>query len=103
MANQKTLSIMKNAAWFSALMCPMDYPGLCRGPFVVRPPSAGLLARAWSMLGSTNLNTCDAPNRTFIPLCSMVVSEMRCPSTYVSASMLLGVTVTTPSMFVRSQ
>ena len=57
------------------------YPGLCLGPFAIRPPSTDLLGSAWSWLGSTNLNTWDAPNCTFIPLCSIVVSEMRCPST----------------------
>lgn len=57
------------------------YPGLCLGPLTARPPSPGLLASAWSWLGSTNLNTWDAPNCTFTPLCSMVVSEMRCHST----------------------
>lgn len=79
------------------------HPALCLGPLTIRLASIGLLVIIWSWVGSTNLNTWDDPNWTFIPLCSIVVSEIRWPSTYVSASMFLGVTVTTPSILVRSQ
>lgn len=65
--------------------------------------AVGSLFPPWSNIGSTNLKTWAEPNCRVEPGRSTVVSEMRWPSTKVSASGPCGVTVTMPSLCIRLQ